>query len=107
MARFEGAAAKVSDHMRLVARILDHEPTPTALLTPSERKAAAELLNSAMDWQKDMTKFLGDAPADAIIRCGCAGCEHIKDNLSVLRAMAIRNNPQPAPSEAELKAGYW
>lgn len=106
MARFEGAAAKASDHMRLVARILGNEPVAT-VLTPRERKAAAGMINSAMDWQRDMTKFLGDAPAEDILRCGCAGCGHIKDNLSVLRKMAHRSTPTPGPTEAELKAGYW
>lgn len=104
MARFEGAAAKADGHLHLVASLLERGDLR---LTAHERKISAEMIEAGIKWQRAMTKFLGDAPADAILRCGCAGCEHIKDNLSTLRGMAHRSAPTPGPTEAELKAGYW
>lgn len=86
MARFEGAAIKTPDHMRMVARILKADSV--TILTPNERIAAAKLIDAAMDMQRDITTFLRDAPAEAILICGCAGCEHIKSNLSDLRKIA-------------------
>lgn len=87
MARFEGAAAHSAQHLRSVARVLE---SSVPLLTPTERKEAASTLNFAVDASVALTKFLGDAPAEDILRCGCVGCEHIKAHLAALRKVAHR-----------------
>lgn len=87
MARFEGAAAHSPSHLRSVARVIE---SSVPLLTPTERKEAAATLHFAIDASESLTKFLSEAPAESILRCGCAGCEHIKANLERLRKVAHR-----------------
>ena len=89
MARFEGEAAHSPERMRSVARILS-KGALTDSITPTERAQAVEAINFSLMASENVTKFLGDAPADDIIKCGCAGCEHLKSHLANLRRIAHR-----------------
>lgn len=90
MARFEGAAAHSTQNLQHIARLVSKETYPDNFITPTERKEITEAIQFALTAGDTLNKFLGNAPADAILKCGCAGCEHIKASLSDLRKVAHR-----------------
>ena len=85
MARFKGAAAHNSDRLKEIQKRRSFD-----LLEREETAEVRQALGFAVEASDALTKFLGNAPAEAILKCGCAGCEHIKSSLPDLRKVAHR-----------------